>query len=186
MDEIRTIDMVAAVILGIAALRGVFRGLFREALSIGGLAAACIVVRIGTAPGAAWLVETTGGEVGATAAPWIVGALLGVAVLVVATLVGRSLRQGAKAAGLGWADHAGGALLGAAEGALVAVVLLLLLSAAIGRDAELLEGTYSLAALEELEGAVSERDLRVPDVAAPPRALDRPEVARSSQAEEPC
>jgi membrane protein required for colicin V production len=169
VEEIRSIDLAAAVILGIAALRGVFRGLFREALSIGGLAAACIVVRIGTAPGAAWLVETTGGEVGPTAAPWIVGAVLGIAVLVAATFVGRTLRQGAKAAGLGWADHTGGAVLGAAEGALVAVILLLLVSSVIGRDAELLEDTYSLTALERIEGIVSENDLRVPDVAAPPR-----------------
>jgi len=169
VDEIRSIDLAVVVILGIAALRGVFRGLFREALSIGGLAAACIAVRVGTAPGAAWLVEITGGEVGPTAAPWIVGSVLGIAVVVAATFLGRSLRQGAKVAGLGWADHTGGAVLGAAEGGLVAVVLLLLVSAVIGRDAELLEGTYSLTALEQLEGIVSENDLRVPDVAAPPR-----------------
>ena len=37
-------DFVVIAILGVAALRGLFRGLVREAVSIGALAAACVAV----------------------------------------------------------------------------------------------------------------------------------------------
>lgn len=168
MDEIRVVDGVAVAILAVATLRGALRGLMREALSIGGLAAAVIVVRMGTAAGAAWLVEVTKGQVGAGAAPWIVGIVLAIAVLAAAVWIGRMLRSRARAAGLGWFDNACGGLLGLVEGGLVAIVLLLLVTAAIGRDASVVQGTRSLSVLEQLEHAFGGRDLRV---TAPARRL---------------
>lgn len=169
MGELRSIDFVVGAILGVAALRGLFRGLTREALSIASLAAACVAVRLFTGPGAAWLVETSGGQVGPLAAPWLAGILLAIATLAVGAMLARVLRGGARAVGLGWADHAGGAVLGAAEGVLVSVVLLLVTTAVLGRGHAFVSGSRSLAALQELERVALAGEARRPDVAAPPR-----------------
>lgn len=168
MGELRSVDFVVGAILGVAALRGLFRGLSREAISIASLAAACVVVRLFAAPGAAWLVEHTGGQVGPFAAPWIVGVLLAVATLFAGAMLSRVVRGGARAVGLGWADHAGGAVLGAAEGVLLSAVLLLIAVNVLGRDHAFVSGSRSLQALTELERVAEEGNAKV-DVAAPPR-----------------
>ena len=168
MGEIRSIDVVVAAILGVAMLRGLFLGLIREAFSIGALAGAIVAVRLFAGPAAEWLVEATRGEVGPAAAPWIAGAVLAIATVAVVAVIGRLLRRGVRAAGLGWADRSGGALLGGAEGLLVAGLLLLILSAVLGREHAFVADSHSIAALERLERLVEERELRPIDVAAPP------------------
>jgi membrane protein required for colicin V production len=163
------VDLVILAIVGIAVLRGLFRGLVREALSIGSLAAACIAVRLLTAPASARLVALSEGEIGPATAPWIAGTLIALATFLLGALAARVLRGGARAVGLGWADHAGGALLGAAEGLLVAIVLLLVVSSLLGPAHPFLEGSRSQAALAEIERTAAESD-GTRDVAAPPRA----------------
>jgi membrane protein required for colicin V production len=170
VGEIRSVDLVVAAILGIALLRGVFLGLIREAFSIGALGGAVVVVRLFTAPTAEWLVERTNGEVDPNAAPWIAGAALAIATVAGVAIIGRLLQRGARAAGLGWADRAGGAVLGSAEGLLVAGLLLVILSTVIGRDHPFVADSRSISALEELERLADERDLQPIDVAAPPPA----------------
>ena len=168
MGELRSIDFVVGAILGVAALRGLFRGLTREAISIASLAAACVVVRLFARPGADWLVEVTGGQVGPLAAPWITGILLAFATLAAGAMLARVLRGGVRAVGLGWADHAGGALLGTAEGVLVCAVMLLVGTAVLGRDHAFVSDSRSLAALEEMERVATAGGPEL-DVAAPPR-----------------
>lgn len=169
MGELRSVDFVVGAILGVAALRGLFRGLTREAVSIASLAAACVVVRLFVAPGAAWLVEVTGGQVGPFTAPWLVGIALAAATLFSGAALARVLRGGARAVGLGWADHVGGAVLGAAEGVLLSVVLLLLAVGVLGRDHAFVSGSRSFAALVELERVAAAGSASGVDVAAPPR-----------------
>lgn len=168
MGEIRSVDVIVAAILGIALLRGLFLGLIREAFSIGALAGACVAVRLFTRPAAEWLVEATRGAVSPGAAPWAAGAALAIGSVVAVAVVGRLLQRGVRAAGLGWADRAGGALLGTAEGVLVSGLVLLILSAALGRDHAFVADSHSIAALEQLEQLLEERELRAIDVAAPP------------------
>jgi membrane protein required for colicin V production len=170
VGEIRSVDVVVAAILGVAMLRGVFLGLIREAFSIGALAGACVAVRLFTRPAAEWLVEVTRGELGPAAAPWVAGAALAVGSVAAVAIAGRLLQRGVRAAGLGWADRAGGALLGGAEGLLVAGLLLLILSAALGREHSFVADSHSIAALERLEQLAEERELPRIDVAAPPPA----------------
>ena len=170
MGEIASVDLAVAVILGIALLRGLFLGLVREAFSIAALAAACVVVRAYAGPAGDRLVDLSGGQIGAAAAPWVAGAVLGVVTVAAVAIVGRMIQRGARAAGLGWADRAGGVVLGAAEGALVAGVLLLVAVAALGRAHPLIAGSRSIAALEQLEHYAGSPDLREIDVAAPPRS----------------
>jgi len=164
------VDFVLLVILAIAFLRGILRGLLREAFSIASLAAACMVVMLFYGNAAEWLLRVTQGRIGEIGAPWVGGALLGIATIGLITLLGRLLRKGAKFAGLGWADRAGGALLGAAEGVLACVAVVSLLGYAIGRDHPLLAQSRSLEALEQLEHIAQTGELPpLPDVAAGPR-----------------
>jgi membrane protein required for colicin V production len=169
MGPLSSIDFVIGAVLGIAALRGLFRGLTREVISLASLAAACVAVRLFATPVAAWLIEASDGGIGRAAAPWVAGLLIAVATLAAGAVIARVVRGGARAVGLGWADHAGGAVIGAAEGALVSAILLLVLTAVLGRGHTFVAGSRSLAALEELEQAVAAGGARAEDVAAPPR-----------------
>jgi membrane protein required for colicin V production len=162
------VDGVVLAILGLACLRGLLRGLVREAFSVAALAAACVVAKLYYGPLADWLLAASDGRIGELAAPWLAGALLVVGAIGAVTLLGRVLRRGARAAGLGWADRAGGALLGTAEGALVAGILLASAAALVGRDHELLASSRSLATFEQLEELVAQAR-ETPDVAAGPR-----------------
>ena len=166
MQELRIVDLVVAGILAVAMFRGVWLGLIREAFSIGALGGAVVAVRLGSPALGGIIAERT--DVDALYAPWIAGVLITIATIAAVALVGRALRRGAHAAGLGWADRLGGAALGVVEGAVIAGVLLTLGIATLGRDAPMLEGTRSLAALNELERLAGDELPRV-DVAAPPR-----------------
>ena len=162
------LDLVVLAILAVAALRGLYLGLIREAFSIAALGAACVAVRLFTLPAAALLLERTGWHLGDTAARWAVGAAIAVAVVVGVASIGRLLRWGARAAGLGWADRLGGGALGAAEGALIAAIVLLIAAGVLGREHPSFEGSRSFAAFQQLEQIVEARLEAEIDVAAPP------------------
>jgi uncharacterized membrane protein required for colicin V production len=161
------VDLLALSVLSIAVLRGLFLGLIRESFSLAAIGAACVAVRWFAAPASAWLEAATDGRVGALAAPWLAGAGVAMAAAAAVAIIGRVLRRGARAVGLGLVDRAGGALLGAAEGSLVVAVLLVLATSVLGRNHPLFEHTRSLAALERVEGLAG--GVRNIDVAAPPR-----------------
>jgi uncharacterized membrane protein required for colicin V production len=160
------VDLLALCVLAIAVLRGLFLGLIRESFSLAAIGAACIAVRWFADPAAVWLDAVTDGRVGPLAAPWIAGAGVAIAAAAAVAIAGRLLRSGARAVGLGMFDRAGGALLGAAEGALVVAVLLVLATTVLGREHPVFHGTRSLAALERVEDAAA--GARDPNVAAPP------------------
>jgi uncharacterized membrane protein required for colicin V production len=149
-------------------LRGFFLGLIREAFSLAAIAAAWIAVRWFAEPAAAWLQRASDGRVGELAAPWIAGAGVAIAAAVAVAMVGRVVRTGARAVGLGLLDRTGGALLGAAEGSLVIAVLLVLGTTLLGRDHPLFQDTRTLAAFERAESVAG--GVRSTDVAAPPRS----------------
>ena len=163
------IDVIAGAILVVAALRGMSLGLIREAFSIGALAAAVIAVRVWNEPFAHWLQRTSGNQLPAYLLPWVAGFLLAVVVVAAVGTFGRVMRQGARAVGLGFFDRLGGAAVGAAEGALAAGVLLLVLGGMLGRDHALLTASRSFALLERAEHFADARPGLAPDVAAPPK-----------------
>ena len=163
-------DLVVVGILGIALLRGFFRGLLREVFSIVALAGACVAVRLYVVPGADWLEAATQGEIGPALSPWVAGAGIGIGTIAAVVIAGRFLRRGARIAGLGWADRAGGALLGTAEGVLVVGVLLAIAMSVLGRSHPILAETRSLHAFEQLEEIAQTGTWRDIDVAAPPRS----------------
>ncbi len=82
------LDLVCLAILALAFVRGVLRGLLREAFSIASLAAACLTVMLFYGNAAEWLLRVSQGRIGETSAPWIGGALLGIVTIGVVTLLG--------------------------------------------------------------------------------------------------
>ena len=168
MSITEPVDILVMAILGIAVLRGVFRGLIREAFSIAALAGACLIVKLFASPLAARLETATGGEITGWAAPWLAGAILSVGTIAAIAIVGRFVRRGSRWAGLGWADRAGGAVLGAAEGGLVVAIVLVLAAVLLGREHPTLAESRSFAALERIEQIAESPDAYIPDVAAPP------------------
>lgn len=163
MQGVSYLDGVAGLILAVALLRGIWLGLIREAFSIAALGAAVAAVVWGLRPVEGWLLEQA--DLGMWA-PWLAGLLLVVGAVASVVILGRLLRRGVHAAGLGWADRAGGALLGALEGALLVVLLLVGATALLGRDHQLLADAQMMVLLDDLrDGPVANLDVAAP----PPR-----------------
>jgi len=168
MQGLQSIDLIAAAVLGVAALRGLFKGLIREFFSILALAAAVIAVRLWNEPVADSLYELSVGRISQALAPWVAGMVLGVGVLVAVGTFGAVMGRGARVLGLGWADRAGGAALGIAEGALVVAFAVAVIGAAVGREHSLLSRSHSLALLEQAERVAGLGPAEPAAVAAPP------------------
>lgn len=167
LSQLPPIDLVALGIVALALLRGAWIGLIREGLSLATVAVATIVTRLYASSVSVWITERTGGELTGRTALWIGGVLLVVATIVVLALVGRLLRRGAEAAGLGWADRLGGSALGAAEGAIVASILVVIALWLVGPDHAATRHAKSVELVERLRGW-READ-PAPSVAAPGR-----------------
>lgn len=167
MGVFSPLDGLVLGILLIAVARGFFIGLIRESFSMAALAGACLSMRYFTTPAADWLHRATAGQIGINIAPWIAGALIAISSAILVIVVGRWLRRGVRAAGLGWADRLGGGALGAAEGALVAALLLLGATWFFSETHPVLTESRSVVAYQEIRGYVQERSVELPDVAAP-------------------
>ena len=168
--EIQPLDIAAVAIIAAATLRGLFIGLIREGFSLAALGAAYVAVQIFTPTASAWVQERSAGDVGPGIAPWVAGAGIAIGTVIVIVVVGRGLQRTLHAAGLSWADRFAGGMLGAAEGVLVAGILLVLGTEVLGRDHAAFSQTASLAALEEFERVSEESEIDI-DVAAPPRTF---------------
>jgi uncharacterized membrane protein required for colicin V production len=151
MEGLRTVDAIAAALLGLATLRGLWIGAVGELFSLAGLGAAIFVVRTWRLPAGAWLEANSPVEMTGLAARLLAALGLGLGTLLAAALLRRLVRRGVRGAGLGLFDRLAGGLLGAAEGALVAAALVFALAALLGRDDEALAGTQSLRAFEWVE-----------------------------------
>jgi uncharacterized membrane protein required for colicin V production len=167
-----TADLVAVSVLGLAALRGVWLGLVRETFSLASLAAACVAVSFGAAPGGEWLKANAGLELDPRVAAVLAGIGITVAVLVAGSMLGRLVKSSARAVGLAWLDRGAGGVLGAAEGALVVTLALILTSVALGRDHPYLEESQAYDAVEQLQEAARKGPNALPHVGAPPPRMD--------------
>jgi membrane protein required for colicin V production len=168
VEAISPVDVATLAILTVTVLRGLFIGLIREISSLGALAAACIAVRLGTAPAAEWMLHHLPLDLSSTAARVVAGAAIAIAVIVSVAAVGRILRRGVRWAGLGFADRLAGGVLGAAEGALVIVVLMLLAVALLGRDHPQLADSQTLVVFESAERLAQQTKSTLPPVTLPP------------------
>lgn len=163
-------DLLVAVLLALAMLRGLLLGLIRETFSIAALAGAVVAVRLLADPLARWLALELELSWSPFALRVTAGLLLVVGVVACVSLAGRLLRRGVRAAGLGWADRLGGGVLGTAEGLLVAGLLVWLATTLVGRDHAVFEDSRALAALDQARRAAQDPAQHPEvDVAAPPR-----------------
>jgi uncharacterized membrane protein required for colicin V production len=129
-----------------------------------------MAVRAFVSPVAEWVGEISDGRINEALEPWVAGALLVLVTIGVVTTIGRILRRGARAVGLGFVDRVGGALLGATEGVLVVAVLIMLVGDRVGRDHPAIADSRTLAALEHMELLARETPPADVDVASPPQS----------------
>ena len=171
MEDISTLDSVVLAVLGIAIVRGFWIGLIREGFSIVALGGGLLAVRYGTSPVADFLERASQGDLGPTVSMWIAGVAIGIGVVFGIGAIGKMLRKGALFVGLGWADRIAGSVIGAAEGALVAGVILVLTTWALGVDSPAVEDSKSIEVLEGLQNYVVEHQDELPEVASPGKWL---------------
>ena len=102
MEDLSTLDSVVLAVLGIAIVRGFWIGLIREGFSIAALGGGLLAVRYGTPPAADFIEKASQGDLGPTVSMWIAGAAIGIGVVFVIGALGKMLRRGVRAVGLGW------------------------------------------------------------------------------------
>jgi membrane protein required for colicin V production len=170
LAEFESVDIIVGTIIGIACLRGFFLGLIREAFSLASLGAAYIAVQAFVGPVAKWVGEIADGRISEALEPWVAGALLVLVTIGVVTTIGRIVRRGARAVGLGFVDRVGGGMLGATEGVLVVAVLIMLFGDRVGRDHPAIADSRTLAVLEHMELVAQEAPRVEVDVASPPES----------------
>lgn len=163
--DLPLIDGIVLTVLAIAIARGLWIGLIREGLSLTAIAAATIVTRLAVEPVAAQLSQLSGGEITGKASLWIAGVLIVVATVLIVGSLARLLRRGAVFAGLGWADRMGGGALGAAEGAVVSAILVLIALWLVGADHPVTAGARSVEIVERMR--VLQQEGELPAVASP-------------------
>lgn len=167
MGNLTLLDNVLLTIMALMIARGLYIGLIREGFSIAALGSGLIAIRYGIEPASAVIENASAGRIGSTTSMWIAGALIGIVVVAAVASVGKFLRRGAHAVGLGFADRVGGGIVGAAEGALACAVILLGAIFVIGEDAPLIANSRSAELLEHLQRTLSQADLPLPPVATP-------------------
>jgi len=170
------IDVAVLSILSIAAGRGLWLGLVREAFSLAGLGAASFAVwRFGDAAAEA-LAPRIGDGLPPAAVHALAVAGLGLGILLVVALAGRIVRRGVRFAGLGLADRVAGGCLGALEGALVAALLLGGMTLALDPGHPWLAQSQAVAVFERLRESLAPRaapELSAREAAAPVGRLSR-------------
>jgi len=170
-ESITPLDGTVLFVMLVAIARGGYIGLIRESFSIAAVGASCIALRFGNGPASKALENVSGGEIGAGVAPFITGAVILVSTIALIGILGRQLKRGARAVGLGWADRLGGSALGTAEGALIATLVVIGATLVFGREHTWVENSRSVEAVDALREYVfmnyDEELESIPDVAAP-------------------
>jgi membrane protein required for colicin V production len=120
------LDWLLAILLTYSIVRAAMRGFFQEAFALAGLILGFLF--------ACWFYTSTAGLLkGLITSPQLAQLaaflLILAATMIVATLLGKILRKTVSAVGLGFMDRLGGALFGLVRGGLLAVALLLAVTA---------------------------------------------------------
>lgn len=153
-DPFSMLDGIVLAILVIMIVRGLMIGLIRETFSIAALAVACVAVSYGRLPVQSALGAITQQGIPSSIVPWVAGGLLAILSIAGVRLLGRGLRRGVRAVGLGWADRIAGGILGTAEGALLGGLAIAGTIWVLGTGAPVVANSYSLRAYEKMQEAV--------------------------------
>lgn len=170
-ESITLLDGTVLFVLLVAIARGGYIGMIRESFSIAAVGASCIALRFGNEHASGALVNVSGGEIGAGVAPFITGAVILFSTIALIGILGRQLKRGARAVGLGWADRVAGSALGMAEGALIATLVVMGATLVFGPEHSSIENSRSVEAVNVLQEYVltnyGDELEKIPDVAAP-------------------
>lgn len=170
---ISILDMVVGAVMALAVLRGFYVGMIREGFSVGTIGAVVLGIVYGAEPAGLWIENATYGEIGGQLAKWTGGAIVGLLAGVAVSALGRYLRRISRIVGLGMADRVGGSAIGAAEGALLAMLVIAGASKMFGPDHPAVFNSHSIAMMDRVEEAVAASDLdslpSLPSVASGPR-----------------
>lgn len=164
IEEYSWIDIAIGLIFLIAFIRGLAIGLIRETFSIAALGAAVVAVRYGATPLGDWLTRFTGGETGPVPPNWIAGTALAITAVFGIAALGYLIRRGVRLVGLSWADRIGGAALGALEGLVIALLIIMGLSLLMGRDHPSIAHSASLKAYDSLRHQLARHGAALPEV----------------------
>lgn len=162
-----SLDLVVLTILGLSVARGLWRGLVREAFSLGALAAASFVVWRFEGPAAAALSGFAGDALPALAARSLAVVGLAVATFAGVAALQRVARRSVAAAGLGLLDRLAGGAVGALEGGLLVALAIAGTQALLGADHALLSRSRSAAVVARVWTQITPPDAKPGDVAAP-------------------
>ena len=166
-ETLTLLDGIVLVILLLGITRGIFIGMVRETFSMAGLAAAVLAARYGIPTVSGAIEGISQGAIGPGLAPWLAGTLLAIGAVSAATLISRLVQRGIRAAGLTWLDRTGGAALGAVEGLLVGLLVVLGATFVIGREHPSIDGSRSLALYDTAQNYWGEKAEDLPSIAAP-------------------
>ena len=167
--NITAIDIAVVTVLALATVRGLFVGMIRESFSVAAIGAVVVGAVYGAGPVGVWIDNASAGEVGGSAAKVIGGIGAGLAAGVAIGAAGRYLRRGARVVGLGMADRIGGGAVGAAEGAVVAMIVLAGATRLFGPEHPAVFNSYSVAVVEEMKFAFETGSMpQLPNVASGP------------------
>ena len=134
------LDYVVVIILGVCLVRGIFRGLIKELSSligaIGGLYTAYAYYPRLAHPLSRWISDPAYANIAACL-------LLFLGVFMIVGILGVIIKYLLNISFLGWTDRISGAFFGAVKGVLLVSVLILVLTAFLPRNAEILRNSFS-------------------------------------------
>lgn len=172
------LDIIVGSVMALAIVRGFFVGMIREGFSVGAIGAVVLGIVYGAQPAGLWLDTATAGEIGGQPAKWIGGVMVGLLAGVAVGALGRYLRRGARVVGIGMVDRVGGGAIGAAEGALIATIVILGATKMFGPEHPAVFNSQSVAMMDRVEYAMETGDLQplagLPSVASGPPKQQRP------------
>jgi uncharacterized membrane protein required for colicin V production len=158
MEPISLLDGLVLALFLLTTARGLAIGLIREGFSIAALAGACIAVATFRVPAAQWLLATFDPAVPESIAPWIAGAAIFVIMIAVVGRSGRFVRRGVRAVRGGWADRVAGGVLGAAEGFLLAMLVVVGALWLLGRDSQAVSNSISVQVYDRARALFLEQE----------------------------
>ena len=167
IGELSLVDAAIGLVLLIAIARGLMIGLIRETFSMAALGGGVLAARYGAAPLGAWLTRVTGGETGPVPPNWIDGTVLAILAAFAVAGLGYLIRRGVRLVGLSWADRLGGGALGALEGLVIGLLIVMGVSYFFGRNHPSLRDSSTLAIYDQLRNYADEHGASLPSVAAP-------------------
>jgi membrane protein required for colicin V production len=140
MAVMNLLDFVIIALLLFSLIRGVFRGLIKELSSIvgvlGGFYAAYTYYPVAAKQISSWMSHPTYAN--------IVGFMaIFIAVCIVVAIAASLIKYLMKLTFLGWADRLGGALVGTVKGAIVALVIVMMLTAFLPNNASVLRDSMA-------------------------------------------